>query len=179
MLEEGEIAMRPLALCAGVSEATPYNLFGIKRHLVAALYAQDCDAFLVQLGERTRGDALTRLFEALDLYCDNLAARPHYHRTLMAELYGPGRVQDAGGPDPGIAVWLALIGALERDGLIDPAIPADRLTTAFVHLLSGAVLEWTRGLCTIETLRNNLAFGLRLCLKGASSHTAAHHPLLA
>jgi AcrR family transcriptional regulator len=69
------LSMRALAARAGVSLATPYNLFGSKRAIVLAVL-DDVREYHDRFAHLRSTDPLERLFGAVDIAIDFLRGRP-------------------------------------------------------------------------------------------------------
>jgi len=146
ILATSDLSMRRLADEAGVAEATPYNLFGSKRGVVAALYEDQRRRSEARLAERT-SDPIGRLFAAIDLLAEDLAAQPHFHRALFGAVYRPagepGPAADE--PDPGIGFWMALVDAAREAGHFRDGARIDLYARCLMHLITGAMLDWSDG----------------------------------
>jgi len=146
ILATSDLSMRRLADEAGVAEATPYNLFGSKRGVIAALYEDQRRRTVERLAEREI-DPLMRLFAAIDLLAEDLDQQPHFHRALFGAVYRPAgepgpTIDD---PDPGIDFWMSLVDAAERAGRFRAEARVDLYARCLMHLISGAMLDWAEG----------------------------------
>jgi len=146
ILATSDLSMRRLAEEAGVAEATPYNLFGSKRGVVAALYEDQRRRTDERLAE-VDGDPLARLFEAIGLLADDLARQPHFHRALFEAVYRPAGEQPpaAGDPDPGVDFWMAIVAAAETAGCFRAGARVDLYARSLMYLITGAMLDWSEG----------------------------------
>ena len=63
---EGGLTMFALASRAGVSPATPYNLFGSKQAILQAVYEEDMHDFHANYDEKAGTDPLGRIFDLVD-----------------------------------------------------------------------------------------------------------------
>ena len=174
-LTSGEFSMRRVAELAQVSEVTPYNLFGSKAGLLAALYERmirESETRLLSAGE---ADPLSRIFAAIDGFRDNLDRHPAFYRAFFA-----ARLESRGGKsyvtqvDEGVDYWHRLIGAAIDAGQIKAGPSADLIARHFIHLLSGAVQEWIDAAVDPAEWRALVAHGFALvALPLASSEGAA------
>lgn len=146
ILATTDLSMRRLAEEAGVAEATPYNLFGSKRGVVAALYEDQRRRTEERLAERNE-DPLALLFAAIDLLADDLARQPHFHRALFEAVYRPAGEQPpaADDPDPGVDFWMAIVAAAEAAGSFRPGARVDLYARSLMYLITGAMLDWSEG----------------------------------
>jgi AcrR family transcriptional regulator len=79
-------SMRVLAARAGVSLATPYNLFGSKRAIVLAVL-QDVREFHDRFSHLRAADPLERIFLAVDLQVEIYLADPAFYKTMWAAVF--------------------------------------------------------------------------------------------
>ena len=75
-------SMKSLADQAGVSLATPYNLFGSKQAIMFALLEADLAHYQVRL-EKLRVDELEVFFRAVSLATDLYATEPGFYIILL------------------------------------------------------------------------------------------------
>ena len=76
----GTLSMRELADMAGVSVATPYNLFGSKQEVIVAVLDDDVQA-LQQSVSDVGGDPIDGFFGVIDVSVGMLASAPAFYRT--------------------------------------------------------------------------------------------------
>lgn len=146
ILATSDLSMRRLADEAGVAEATPYNLFGSKRGVIAALY-EDQRLRTEERLERRTSDPLERLFAAVDLLVEDLEQQPHFHRALFGAVYRPAgepgpAVDD---PDPGIDFWMRLVADVRAADRFRQDVRVDLYARCLMHLIAGAMLDWAEG----------------------------------
>ncbi|MGF7148055.1 AcrR family transcriptional regulator [Sphingomonas zeicaulis] len=157
ILATSDISMRRLADEAGVAEATPYNLFGSKRGVIAALYADQRASFESRLHAGGSADPLLRLFDAVDLLADDLTRHPHFHRALYGAVYRSPTdgTDDAAAADPGIDFWRSAVAEAAAADRFRAGANVALFGRCFVHLLTGAMLDWSeqridaQGWCTV------------------------------
>ncbi len=89
--ESVAFSMLELADAAGVSPATPYNLFGSKSAILYALLNGSADRIFAA-AHAPRGNAVDRALAAAAALADVLSADPGFYRPLYAYLLG---VEDA------------------------------------------------------------------------------------
>src|ERR1700756_5038682 len=80
------LSMRALAARAGVSLATPYNLFGSKRAIVLAV-PQDVREFHQRFAAPRAADPVERMFAAVDMSIDFYIGDPRFYKTLWAAVF--------------------------------------------------------------------------------------------
>ncbi|MHB8286823.1 MAG: TetR/AcrR family transcriptional regulator [Caulobacteraceae bacterium] len=147
LLRKGDAAfsMRELASEAGVSFATPFNLFGSKVGIIHAISAERIEAMTDRFGEATpEGDAAARVLAAVEIAAAVMLDSAEVNRAVMGALGAPHA-------EPGSvyrrsrALWaqaIALGDGLEPGivGVATSALP-DQLAIAFRGVLS----FWTAG----------------------------------
>ncbi|AHE53418.1 TetR/AcrR family transcriptional regulator [Sphingomonas sanxanigenens] len=164
ILATSDISMRRLAEEAGVAEATPYNLFGSKRGVIAALYADQRESFESRLRAHGSADPLLRLFDAVDLLADDLDRHPHFHRALYGAVYRSSADERDAEPDadPGIDFWRTAVAAADASGRFRADANVATFARCFVHLLTGAMLDWSEQRIDAQGWRAVTAHGLAL-----------------
>jgi AcrR family transcriptional regulator len=163
------LSMRALAERAGVSPATPYNLFGSRRAIVLAAVS-DVPEFLTRFRRVSGADPVEPLFRAVELAVEFYVQDPFFYRTLWAavfdaseniraEIYSPERD----------AFWRRLLDSADRAGVFEPGVNLDLLWRALDRAFSSAIQEWVVGELPGERLAVVIRHGYALVLGGAAS----------
>jgi len=163
------LSMRALAARAGVSLATPYNLFGSKRAIVLAVL-DDVREYQDRFAHFPSTDPLERLFAAVDMAVKFYVDDPSFYKTLWgavfdasddvrAEIYNQARN----------AFWRDLVQAAADAGVIAPNVNAELLFKALDRSFGAAMLEWVVGELEPERLAPTIRYSYALILKGAAS----------
>jgi AcrR family transcriptional regulator len=163
------LSMRALAARAGVSLATPYNLFGSKRAIILAVH-QDVREFHQRFSVTRSADPVERIFAAIDMSIDFYVGDPRFYKTLWAavfdttdevrtEIYNPKRD----------AFWQGLINAAADAGAFADDIDLDHLLHQLDYLFRSVMLDWVVGELAPERLAPTIRLGYALILKGAAS----------
>ena len=177
ILREGEAAMtmRAMAAQAGVSPATPYNLFGSKQAILQAIYDEDYENFARYFEAHASHDALVRIFDLADVSIAYFELQPDFYRALF------GILQRHSGSEVDSKSWSLRKSYLR--GLIEDCVAADELRADTpVELVSSAMLrifkaisqEWVDGGLTLDEARHELGASVGLVL--ASLITAKGAP---
>jgi AcrR family transcriptional regulator len=174
---ETDLSMRMLAARAGVSLATPYNLFGSKRAVMLAVLEDERD-FALRFERLDARDSIARIFAAHELAFGYYAADPDFYRTLWRAL-----LDSSGGDATGLASperlketragWIGLLEAAVADGHLEPAVPLAVLERALSHQAAGALLLWTMGGLATERLAPSVGLGYALLLGGVATKSGA------
>lgn len=164
------LSMRAIAARAGVSLATPYNLFGSKRAIVLAIL-EDVREFHERFSRLPKNDAIKRLFSALSISIGYYAEDPGFYHTLWTA------VLDTSGKELRTAIlnpqsqafWAALIAEADQAGAfaegIDPSLLLRNLNMTF----EAVMLNWVHGAASAEELEPAVSYGYALALRGAAS----------
>lgn len=167
------LSMRAIAARAGVSLATPYNLFGSKRAIVLAVL-EDVREFHERFSSLHPISGLDRIFQALQISISYYVEDPDFYRPLWAA------VMDLSGKDTRAALitpqsqafWRALLVEAAREGAIDGDIDIDLLLRN-LNLTFGAVMQhWVMDNIMVEELEASVAYGYALALAGAATQSA-------
>jgi AcrR family transcriptional regulator len=163
------LSMRALAARAGVSLATPYNLFGSKRAIVMAVL-DDVREFQDRFASLGATDPLERLFSAVDMAVEFYVADPPFYRTLWAAVFDASDdVRTEIFNWKRNAFWRNLVAGAAQAGAIAPGINVELLFRALDRSFESAMLEWVVGELEPELLAPTIRYGYALILKGAAS----------
>jgi AcrR family transcriptional regulator len=162
LLETEPLSMRRLAEVAGVSPATPYNLFGTKRRILIEIYEDLNDDLLARIKASAARDALDRMYEAFRIMVRNLVASPAMYRALIAGVYSGG--EEMGVSDPAVKLWVELFAGLRAEGFLGADVDQDAFMVNFIYLLSGALFAWTEGEIDGEALEQAVRYGFTLSM---------------
>lgn len=168
LLRGGEtgFTMRNLAETAGVSIATPYNLFGSKQAVMFAVLETDLARYGRELARQDL-DGIERLFHAVSLARAGYADDPDYHRAVLFAAYNDGgreyRSLFAG---TGHAIWRDMVTAAVDAGQLRPELDPDAFAATLEHMMFSCVLEWVRGELSLEELELRAHYGFALVLLG-------------
>lgn len=165
------LSMRELAKRAGVSLATPYNLFGSKAAVVLAVL-QDVRAFRERFGRADPCDPVARIFTAVDMACEFYLDDPVFYTALWQAVFGTaGEVRQAIYNPKRDAFWRSLIDAAADVGAFADMIDRGLLLRQLdVHFRS-VMLDWVVGDIASPALAPAARHGYALILAGAASET--------
>jgi len=163
------LSMRALAARAGVSLATPYNLFGSKRAIVLAVL-DDVREYHDRFGHLRSTDPLERLFGALDIAIDFYVDDPRFYRTLWAAVSDAsddlrGEIYNQKRND----FWRNLVNEAVAAGVVAPEVDAELLFHALDRTFGAAMLEWVVGELPSEQLAATIRHSYALILRGAAA----------
>lgn len=166
-------SMRALANGAGLSEATPYNLFGSKKAIMIALLDDDVRQFEARLMRR-RGDELARFFGAITLTREWYAREPNYHRVVLAGAY-----QDDGRRDfradfraSRSAFWQRLVAEAIQAGVLNEGTPVEPFARTLAYVFRSAILEWVQGDISLQEMGARANYGFALILSTVATPAA-------
>lgn len=163
------LSMRALAARAGVSLATPYNLFGSKRAIVLAVL-DDVREFQGRFAGVRSTDPLERLFTAVDMAVAFYVEDPQFYRTLWAAVFDPSddvRAEIYNWKRD--EFWRGLVEDAGQAGVIAPHVNRDLLFRALDRSFGSAMLDWVVGELPPHLLAPTIRYGYALILKGAAS----------
>jgi AcrR family transcriptional regulator len=167
--ESGEtgLSMRSLAERASVSTATPYNLFGSKQGVLAALLNADLRRYQRRL-RRSAGDEIELLFDAVSVAREFFDREPEFYRSVLGAVYvaGPGYRTLFGAPR--IALWRWLVQRAIDAGQLPPRVDAHALAASLLMIFMAAIMEWVSGQIPLDELESRTHYGLALCLLGVA-----------
>lgn len=83
LLDENGLSMRSLALEAGVSLKTPYNLFGSKHNLLTCLMDTDLEDYRKKVEKLASKDPIQKIYDSLDLAIDIYRREETFYKGLF------------------------------------------------------------------------------------------------
>jgi AcrR family transcriptional regulator len=163
------LSMRALAARAGVSLATPYNLFGSKRAIVLAVL-DDVREFQDRFANLRSTDPLERLFTAVDMAIEFYVADPPFYKTLWAAVFDASDdVRTEIFNWKRNEFWRSLVAGAADAGAIAPGVNVELLFRALDRSFESAMLEWVVGELEPDLLAPTIRYAYALILKGAAS----------
>lgn len=163
------LSMRALAARAGVSLATPYNLFGSKRAIVLAVL-DDVREFQGRFANLQSTDPVERLFTAVDMSVDFYISDPQFYRTLWAAVFDASdTVRSEILNWKRNEFWRRLVAEAADAGVLAPDIDVELLFRALDRNFESAMLEWVVGELPPDLLAATIRHGHALMLAGAAS----------
>ncbi|RYD98665.1 MAG: TetR/AcrR family transcriptional regulator [Sphingomonadales bacterium] len=168
MAQTGEagLTMFALATRAGVSPATPYNLFGSKQAILQAVYEEDMREFHAGFDERASSDPLARIFDLGDLSIEHWSNSPDFYKALLMVLSRNGGPGVDGAWSPGRSYARQLIKDLAASGGLVAKAPLAALSTALVRTLKSVGQEWVDGELTLEQAGRDVGIAFGVVLTG-------------
>jgi len=161
------LSMRVLAARAGVSLATPYNLFGSKRAIVLAVL-QDVREFHDRFSHLRATDPLERIFSAVDIQIEIYLADPAIYKTMWAAVFDTSDdLRATLWNAKRDAFWRGLIAAAVEAGAIGREVSQEWLQRQLDHLFRCIMLDWVVGILPPEAVGPATQHGYALMLKGA------------
>ena len=161
--------MRGLAARAGVSLATPYNLFGSKRAIVVAVL-QDVREYRERFSTLRIADPIESIFAALDMAIAFYVGDPAFYRTLWAAVLDPSdHVRGEILNPQRDAFWRGLIDQACDAGAISDEIELGQLLRHLEAILRSVMFDWVVGEIAPERIGPLARHGYALTLLGASS----------
>ncbi len=166
-------SMRALAEAAGVSIATPYNLFGSKQAIMLAVLDAGMARYEDHL-DRLEADALDIFFEAVSLAVELYGEAPKFHKAVLFAAYGDGgRDHRAVFGDPRFLFWKGRVDQARDAGLLESEIEANALALALSQQFFICILEWAYGQIGLDELESRVHYSFALLLKGAATAAGA------
>ena len=161
------LSMRVLAARAGVSLATPYNLFGSRRAIVLAVL-QDVREFHDRFSHLRATDPLERIFLAVDLQIEIYLADPAFYKTMWAAVFDTSDDLRTTLWNPKRdAFWRGLVRSAVDAGALVAEIDQAWLQRQLDHVFRCIMLDWVVGILEADAVGPAARHGYALLLKGA------------
>ena len=169
LIQSGEsgFRMRALAEEAGVSIATPYNLFGSKRAILAAVMDADLSRFKETLA-RQNADSLSMFHKTVSIARELIGMDPQFYRNVML-------TADARAPETDRARllhWQQLIDNAVADGYILTFTDSMALATHLRQLFTMSFSRWAREEITLKEAEAQVNYAITLSLAGVATPTS-------
>lgn len=166
-------SMRALADEAGVSIATPYNLFGSKQAVMFAVLDADLAQYQEQL-EHLKADELDVFFKAVTLATSLYGQEPGFYRAVLFAAYNEGGTEfRAMFSGPRHAMWRRMVNNAKQAGSLLDEVEPNALAITLGHIFFSCIMEWVNGLLTLPELEARAQYGFALALRGMSTPASA------
>lgn len=165
---EGGFSMRNLAVAAGVSIATPYNLFGSKQAILVAVLDADLADYQRELSAM-QADEIGVLFDASALLTAVLSREPDFYRNALAAVAHDAPEFRVMVNAPRYLVWKRLLRQATEAGLLNDQVDPDAFAIASSQLMLASLREWTAGALTLEEMDARNEYGLALTLSAIAT----------
>lgn len=165
-----ELSMRALALRAGVSQATPYNLFGSKRAVLVSVL-EDIRDFGRFFAGAAALSPLERVLHAAALAVGYYERDPEFYRVVWKTLLGGDARDDRSAifNPKRDAFWLQLLQDAAAAGQLRPGLAPAALLRTLDAAFRGTMLEWVIGELPTSALQQRIGLAYLLVLGGAAS----------
>lgn len=180
LLREGDgadFSMRALAREAGVSFATPFNLFDNKAGILVSLMTQQVAQHRHSLERVSKqSDPIEKLFRLIDVSVEGYTADPQLIRPLflaIESITGPERRHVR---DQGALVWKPALEAARTEKAIDPKRDLNVLARSLNFMFRESLSAWASGEMEVDEFKLQAQYSLSVWMLSAA--TPAHHPAL-
>lgn len=171
--ENGNFSMPELAARAGVSLATPYNLFGSKAAVLNQLFEGQVRGFNRDNAWMNGLPPAERVLGVVDRLVAAYAKDPTFYRNLVKALYALGTAETAQFASPvGTLLVQPLIEGLTGDGLVPVNVPTSVLATTLTRLFDATFERWALQDWPTDKLKVELRAGFALVFYGLFDDTA-------
>lgn len=171
---KAEVSLRAVAARAGVSQATPHNLFGCKQAVLVGVL-EDIRDFGKPSTSAAKLGRFDRQLHAAALVVGAHERDPDFYRMLWLNLLG-----SQGGEDRSAifnprrdAFWNDLLQAATDAGLLRRDLPVPVLRRMLDAAWRGTMLEWAVGELPRPALQASVALACLLVLRGAATLAGA------
>lgn len=162
-------SMRALADEAGVSIATPYNLFGSKQAVMFAVLDADLQQYQARL-ERLRADEVDVFFRAVTLTRSLYASEPGFYRAVLFAAYSSGGTTFRSMFDgPRHLMWKRMVRNAIEAGVIRKEVDATAFAVNLGYIFFSCILEWANEAVTLDELEARVQYGIALALHGVAT----------
>jgi AcrR family transcriptional regulator len=161
------LSMRALAARAGVSLATPYNLFGSKRAIVLAVL-DDVREYQTRFAQSGYVDPIERLFLAVDMAVEFYVNDAAFYKVLWAAVFDTSdQIRSEIYNDARNAFWRKLVADAAAAGAVE--LDPELLYRQLDRLFSAVMLSWVAGEVESGAVAAEIRLGYALMLLGCAS----------
>lgn len=159
--------MRDLAREAGVSHATPFNLFGSKAAVIAQILEADVDAFQAALEANPATDPLDAFFEMARMASRYLRVKGTLYRTLYLSFQ-----ETAADPlfrratERRRQVVFDIVENAQRAGILRLGLSAELMSLAVFRMFEAVLMDWVHDLIEVDRLEHEICFSFCALLSG-------------
>jgi AcrR family transcriptional regulator len=163
----GNFSMTELAARAGLSLATPYNLFGSKTAILQAVFRTEAIGFHKRTGSLANAPPVTQVLTMIDNIVAVFGREPAFYRSLTRSLMAitPDELSASILPISD-SMFLPLVEGLVGAGAIRPPIPASVISTHLLRVFNSIFLLWAAQNWDASRLHRELRTGFALCFIG-------------
>lgn len=169
LAERGDdgFSMQELAERAGLSAATPYNLFGTKAAILREVFRLETEGFQRNYAALRDEPPIERIMGVVDRILSVFVRKPRFYRGLSRNLGNVGRDEVENIFFPLLQEMFApLVQDLASDGAISDAIPAPEITAHLTKVFEANFLHWSALDWDEATLRRQLRIGFAITFLG-------------
>ncbi|TZG24697.1 TetR/AcrR family transcriptional regulator [Sphingomonas montanisoli] len=143
--ENGEFSMPELAARAGLSLATPYNLFGSKAAILEAVFQREIEHFHAVYATIAPAPPVDRVLAVIEHLLQVLERKPHFYRALSRGMATLGAAESSRLISPLSDLLLRpLVEGLVDDGAIRLDLPKSMLTAQITRMYEATMQRWVR-----------------------------------
>ncbi len=159
-------SMRSLADKAGVSQATPYNLFGSKNALLLSVYNDDIAEFTQLLLAYQSASTLERLFDVLAISADLFARKEKFYKAMMHTLNSDASAElRAGLRDPRNAFYAQLVKDCIRNHELIAQANSEIVGRALGIVHGAVITDWVAGELSPKLMLEETSFHFAMILE--------------
>ncbi|MGL3109058.1 TetR/AcrR family transcriptional regulator [Bradyrhizobium sp. BR 1432] len=164
------LSMRALAAKAGLSLATPYNLFGSKRAVLVAVL-EDIKGFGARFARFKSLDPLERILRAAKLAVSYYEDDPMFYRALWTSILAASASEERSAifNQKRDSFWMKLLDDAVDEGLLLPEIDTAVLLRNLDYTFRSVMLHWVIAEIEIEDIQAAVGYGYALALRGAAT----------
>lgn len=165
--DDGAFSMPELAKRAGLSLATPYNLFGSKAAVLGRVFERLVRSFERDTGWMDGLPADERILGVVDRLVDAYERQGRLFRNLWKALYGLDVAEHRQlNLTLSNGIVAPLVRSLRADGLLAPEVPPGVVETTLVRVFDANFELWASQDWTSARLRHELRTGFALVFLG-------------
>ena len=163
-------SMRILARKAGVSIATPYNLFGSKQEILYAVLDADLASYQHRL-DKLQVDPLERIFCSITVATSFYSEQPGFYQAILVALYKDRsselRTMFSG---PRQVMMQNLVRNAQIANYLRKSMDVEAIARNISYVFFAGIVEWVSGVISLSELEVRAQYGVGLTLSGAATN---------
>jgi AcrR family transcriptional regulator len=167
-----DLPMRTLASRAQVSLRTPYEIFGSKRGVIAAILRDDQAQFRRTVRELQSADALEILFDRVRLGVTWFGTKQPFYRALFRATQGFSDVEGEPARE-NLRPFRILTERAMAAGLLRPELDAAIFGEVLTDIFASNMRTWASSDWDIELVYPKIGFGFATALAGVATESSA------
>lgn len=160
-------SMRDLAREAGVSHATPFNLFGSKAEIISYIFEMDLENFRRVLFDRNAADPIDMIFNAIRIATRYFQQKQALYRALHTSFHetAADKVRQRF-TAPRQKLFEDLVEAAKDAKMLRSNISTTLIARSLYHQWESVLFDWVKQSISLQRMEREVCFAISALLAG-------------